>query len=58
MGSRLEQLSWALGNAVIDAIEPRGDIPQTWNLDEVLTEEEMLRVADELAFKLAAYAPS
>ena len=56
-GPGWSNFSWALGNAVIDAIDSRSEISQTWNVDEVLTNEEMTSIARELGFKLESYEP-
>ncbi len=39
---------WALGNAVIDVLNKRNEFRQTYNLDEVLTSDEMQKLSTEL----------
>jgi hypothetical protein len=45
-----DNFSWALGNAVINVLDPPGDIAQTWNIDEALTPEQMETVASRCGF--------
>ena len=44
--------SWAFGNVVIEIINPKGDISQTWNFDEVLTDEEITDIANKMGYTL------
>lgn len=47
-GGGWSNVAWALGNAVINELNPNGDLVQTWNVDEVLTDDEMTYVASAL----------
>jgi hypothetical protein len=39
-----DNFHWAFYNAVIEIINPNGEISQTYNLDEVLTEQEIVYI--------------
>jgi hypothetical protein len=47
-GEGWPNVDWALGNAVIDTLNKRNEFSQTYNLDEVLTTEELQKVATDL----------
>lgn len=40
-------IGWGLGNAVIEILDPKGDISQSYNTDEVLTSTEIERIFRE-----------
>jgi hypothetical protein len=50
-GRGWSNFGWAIGNAVIEAINPKGDIAQTWNLDEALTPEEIANVKTTMGYQ-------
>ena len=43
-GEGWSNFAWAFGNAVIEILNPKGDISQSYNLDEVLTEQEIFYI--------------
>jgi hypothetical protein len=48
---------WAIGNAVIEIINSKGDISQSWNLDEALNDNEIQHIASVCCFSLP-FTPS
>lgn len=53
-GRGWSNLAWAFGNAVGNIVK-RGEIQQTWNLDEALSRTEMQELQEK--FKLSDYTP-
>jgi hypothetical protein len=57
-GGGWSNVQWALMNAVIARVASNRDIMQSWNLDEVLNQEEMKHVAESLNLDVAEYKPT
>jgi hypothetical protein len=49
-GAGWRNFDWALGNAVRDCVKSQGEFQMSWNVDEVLTGEEIAEVAVRLGF--------
>lgn len=55
-GTGWGNIDWALGNAVQECAKYNG--PMTWNLDEVLTQDELAYIAEKSGLKVEDYTPT